>query len=538
MNCFRCGTVVPDGTRFCAQCGADVSAEARAGQSEQQRSTDGLLEIARTRLAADYDVERELGRGGMAVVLRAVERELQRPVALKVMPPQLALTPQSAERFKREARMTASLDHPNVIPIYRVGDADGLLYIAMKLVDGRAVDEIIRDQGALPVPAVIAILRGAAAGLAAAHERGIIHRDVKGGNILVDADGRVLVTDFGIARAMEDASLTASGMIVGTPHYMSPEQCAGRPLGPQSDQYSLAAVSFQMLTGAVPFDAESLPGVMQHHFFTPAPDMNAMRDGIPRALATVVRRALEKKPENRYATTRDMVDAIDAIPQTAEDRRQGEEMLRSLAHGARLPRVQTESAPTLTTSAGAGDLRLSGILRMARGSSGRRGWLVGGVLGAFLVIVLAAGALAARSYFGPEGATRRAVRLYDSGQADAARLAFSRLATDYPRLPLPRIYLGRIARESQQYSDAKRELEAAIQLAPGNPIAMREMGSLMYATGRFDIAERFYRRALQRAPNDALARGYLGCSLLRLGRIVEGQRQRQQAGPGSWSRCG
>ena len=131
MNCFRCGTVVPDGTRFCAQCGADVSAEARAGQSEQQRSADGLLEIARTRLAADYDVERELGRGGMAVVLRAVERELQRPVALKVMPPQLALTPQSAERFKREARMTASLDHPNVIPIYRVGDADGLLYIAM-----------------------------------------------------------------------------------------------------------------------------------------------------------------------------------------------------------------------------------------------------------------------------------------------------------------------------------------------------------------------------------------------------------------------
>ena len=537
MTCFRCGTIVPDGTRFCAQCGADVSAEARAGQPGQPHSADGLLEVARRRLAADYDVERELGRGGMAVVLRAVERELQRPVALKVMPPQLSLTPQSAERFKREARMTASLDHPNVIPIYRVGDADGLLYIAMKLVDGRAVDDIIRDQGALPVPAVIAIMRGAAAGLAAAHERGIIHRDVKGGNILVDADGRVLVTDFGIARAMADASLTASGMIVGTPHYMSPEQCAGRPLGPPSDQYSLAAVAFQMLTGSVPFDAESLPGVMQHHFFTPAPDMNDMRGGIPRQLAAVVRRAMEKKPENRYATTREMVDAIDAIPQTAEERRSGEEMLRSLARGTTLPRVETSAAPTLTTSVAAGDARLSGILRAARAATGGRGWLVGALLGAVLVIVLATGALATRSYFGPDGATRRAVRLYDAGQVDAARMAFTRLASDYPRRPVPRIYLGRIGRETRQYADAKRQLEMAIQLDPGNPIAMREMGSLMYVTGRFDLAERFYRRALDRAPNDALARGYLGCSLLRLGRVAEGQRLRQEAGAGSWNRC-
>jgi len=454
------------------------------------------------------------------------------------MPPQVALTPQSAERFKREARMTASLDHPNVIPIYRVGDADGLLYIAMKLVDGRAVDDIIRDQGALPVPAVIAILRGAAAGLAAAHERGIIHRDVKGGNILVDGDGRVLVTDFGIARAMEDASLTASGMIVGTPHYMSPEQCAGRPLGAQSDQYSLGAVAFQMLTGSVPFDAESLPGVMQHHFFTPPPDMNAMRAGIPRELAAVVRRAMEKKPEDRYATTREMVDAIDAIPQTPDERRQGEEMLRALAHGATLPRVQTSAAPTLNTSVAVGDMRLSGLMRMARGTGRKGGWLVGALLGALVVIVLVGGAIGARAYFGAGGATRRAVRLYDAGHVDAAQAAFAHLASDYPRRPIPRIYLGRIAREQRQYDVATRELQAAIQLDPGSAVALREMASLMYVTGRFDLAERFYRRALERAPDDALARGYLGCSLLRLGRTAEGQRLRQQAGPGSWNQCG
>ena len=242
---------------------------------------------------------------------------------------------------------------------------------------------------------------------------------------------------------------------------------------------------------------------MQHHFFTPAPDMNAMRNGIPRALAAVVRRAMKKKPENRYATTREMVDAIDAIPQTPDERRQGEEMLRALAHGSKLPHVATSAAPTLTTSVAASDARLSSVLRAARG----RGWSVAAILGVVLIVLLASGALAARAYFGPNGATRRAVRLYDAGQVDAARMAFTRLASDYPRRPIPRIYLGRIARETRQYADAKRELEAAIQLEPGNPVAMREMGSLMYVTGRFDLAERFYRRALDRAPDDALARG-------------------------------
>ena len=543
MHCFRCGTLVAEGTRFCTQCGTDVSAEALRAISAERRTADGLLESARAKLADVYDVERELGRGGMAVVLRAVERELQRPVALKVMPPQLAMSAESAERFKREARMTASLDHPNVIPIYRVGEADGLLYIAMKLVEGRAVDDIVKEQGALPIPAVIAILRGAAAGLAAAHERGIIHRDVKGGNILVDADARVLVTDFGIARAMQDVALTASGMIVGTPHFMSPEQCAGRPLGPQSDQYSLAAVAFQMLTGSVPFDADSLPAVMQHHFFTPAPDPATMRAGIPKALDAVVRRALEKKPEDRFPSTRDMVDALDAIPLTAEEKRQGEDMLRTLARGGSLPRVQTSAAPTVPGLAplGAGsigDARLSRVLGAARAQLGKRTGVAVAAIGLLIVLLVGASVAGARAWFGPAGTTRRAVALYERGQTDAARAAFVRLANDYPRLPIPRVYLGRIARESRQYATAQRELQAAIQLAPADPVALREMGSLMYVTGRFDLAERFYRRALARDPADALARGYLGCSLVRMGRVTEGRSIMIQAGEGSWSRCG
>jgi serine/threonine-protein kinase len=536
MNCFRCGTLVGDDTRFCSNCGADVSGESRAGV-DTVRTGDGLLEQARQLLAADYDVERELGRGGMAVVLRAVERELQRPVALKVMPPQLALTPQSVERFKREARMTASLDHPNVIPIYRVGDVDGLLYIAMKLVEGRSLDDIVRVQGALPVPVVVAIMRGAAAGLAAAHDRGIVHRDVKGGNILIDLDGRVLVTDFGIARAMADASLTQSGMIVGTPHYMSPEQCAGRPLGPQSDQYSLAAVGFQMLTGTVPFDAESLPGVMQHHFFTPPPDINAMRGGIPAELAAVIRRALAKKPEDRFASTRDMVGALDAVPLTAEQRRSGEDALRTLALGGTLPRIASSAAPTLPAVAPLSDARMSGLIRAARTRMSTRGKVIGASIAGAFVLLLLIGGIGISGYFGPRGTTRRAIRLYENGRREAAQAVFMRLANDYPQLPVPRVYLGRIARETRRYDVAKRELEAAIQLDPNSAAAMREMGSLMFVTGRFDVAERFYRRAVARDPADRLAQGYLGCSLVRLGRATEAQEPLIRAGNGPWSSC-
>jgi serine/threonine-protein kinase len=537
MTCFRCGSPVGDGTRFCSKCGTDVSAESRARyEAAGPPKVDATLEMVRSRLFDDYDVERELGRGGMAIVYRAVERELQRPVALKVMPPELALTPQSAERFKREARMTASLDHPNVIPIYRVGETDGLFYLAMKLVEGRAVDDIVRVQGALPVPVVVAIMRGAAAGLAAAHERGIIHRDVKGGNILIDADGRVLVTDFGIARAMADSSLTQSGMIVGTPHFMSPEQCAGRPLGAQSDQYSLAAVAFQLLTGQVPFDAESLPGVMQHHFFTPVPDLGRIRDGIPPELAAVVRRALEKRPEDRYASTRDMVHAIDAIPVAAEDRRAGEEMLRTLASGGTVARVATRGVPTLNAAA-PGDARVSQVLRSATGAMRGRRALVAALLGVLLVLVIGGGAFAARARWGVDGAIRRGVRLYESGRRDAARAVFTRVANDYPQRPVPRLYLGRIARENRDYATASRELEIAIQLDPRSAAAMREMGSLMYVTGRFDVAERFYRRALERAPGDRAAQGYLGCSLLRMGRAPEGAALVRAAGSGAWTAC-
>lgn len=311
------------------------------------QAPDVLLQLARRELADDYDVEREVGRGGMAVVFRAIELQLRRPVALKVLPPELALGAAVVERFKREAQMAAALDHPNIIPIYRVGQTASLLYLAMKYVEGRPLDSIVASQGALPIAVVVLVLRAAASALAFAHEHKIVHRDIKGGNILVDRQGRAIVTDFGVARAIENASMTTTGSVIGTPYFMSPEQCAGKPAIPQSDQYSLGVVAFQMLIGAVPFQADTLAAIMHHHFFTAPPDVTAARPDAPAALTAVLTRMLAKDPERRYAHTRDLLASLEAIALTDAERADGEAMLRSLASGTNVPSVQTGVLPPL-----------------------------------------------------------------------------------------------------------------------------------------------------------------------------------------------
>jgi serine/threonine protein kinase len=308
---------------------------------------DALLAMVKKELGHDYKIEKELGRGGMAVVYKGVETALERVVAIKVVPPESANAGQAAERFRREARLAASLDHANIIPVYRVGQAGPLHFMAMKFVEGRAVDSIIDSQGALPLPVVIAILRYSAAGLAFAHERKIVHRDIKGANILVDKDGRVMVSDFGIARALEEVSLTASGMVIGTPYYMSPEQCGGQKISPQSDQYSLGIMGFQMLTGEVPFNAESMVGVIQHHYMTPVPDITLVRSDAPKELLDIIYCSLNKAPEDRFTTTREMAQALENIPQSDQDREEAEKLLKELSAGHAIPKIRTGTLPPL-----------------------------------------------------------------------------------------------------------------------------------------------------------------------------------------------
>ena len=346
-RCTQCGKDVTDGARFCVHCGAKVSDPHAQTILVEDDESDVLLRNLSRELAGDYQVERELGRGGMAIVYEAVDVHLGRRVALKVLPPEMAMRRSMAERFKREAKMAAALDHPNIVPVYRVGQSGGLLYIAMKFIKGRPLDSILESQGPLQIPVVLTILRAAASALAYAHERGIVHRDVKSANIMIDTDGRAVVSDFGIARAVEDPTITATGTVVGTPYFMSPEQCAARRIGPQSDQYSLGVVAYQMLLGAVPFNADTLPGIMHHHFYTPVPDLRVARPEIPAALNEVVMRMLAKKSEDRYASTAALASAILDIPLGDAGRREAETLLRDLAGGAAAPRVTVDRLPSL-----------------------------------------------------------------------------------------------------------------------------------------------------------------------------------------------
>src|SRR5438094_212610 len=219
----------------------------------------------------------------------------------------------------------------------------------MKFIEGRSLDAIIEAQGALPVPVVAYVMRGPSREAGYAHDRGIVHRDLKGANILVDRDGRVMVSDFGVALRASDVTLTADGTVIGTPPFMSPEQCAGRRAGPQSDQYSLGIVAFQMLTGAVPFQADTLLGIMHHHFFTPVPDVRLVRDDVPSALIDVLHVALAKEPGARYASTRDMLTAVEAIPFSEADRRESERLLRALAAGSLVEKIAIRGLPALPT---------------------------------------------------------------------------------------------------------------------------------------------------------------------------------------------
>ena len=254
-----------------------------------------------------YTIEGEVGRGGMGVVYRARDERLQRRVAIKVLPPELAFQQDIRERFTREAQTAAKLSHPHIVPIHTVGEGRGLVYFVMGFVDGESVAGRIRRRGRLPVEEARRIMGEAADALSAAHALSIIHRDIKPDNILLEGSrGRVMVTDFGIAKALSGSSgatLTGAGVAIGTPAFMSPEQAAGeRDIDGRSDLYSLGIVTYQMLTGELPFNAPTVAGILMKQITEPAPDLRTKRHDVPEDLALAVSRCLEKDPENRWPT--------------------------------------------------------------------------------------------------------------------------------------------------------------------------------------------------------------------------------------------
>jgi eukaryotic-like serine/threonine-protein kinase len=282
-------------------------------------------------LAGEYSLDREIGRGGMGVVYLAREVRLARPVAIKVLPPALAEQPELRAAFLREAQTAAALTHPNIVPVYAVGEATcppaagaaagtRFVYMVMAFVEGTTLGERIRARGPLLPGQAARVLREVAWALAYAHGAGIVHRDVSAENILLERGSeRALVTDFGIASAADASALTSDGRVMGNAHYVSPEQAAGEPVDSRSDLYSLGVVGYYALTGRLPFDGETSADVVNQHLTTTAPAITTVASSVPPRLAAAVERCLHKLPIRRYRNAESFAEAIDLAFEHAKE---------------------------------------------------------------------------------------------------------------------------------------------------------------------------------------------------------------------------
>ena len=307
INCSGCGGAVPAGDRFCGTCGNPITGSAVLS-GEGAAPFDPwveLLQKLRQATLGEYDIKGELGRGGMAAVFLAHDLHLNRKVAIKVMLPGLLYSERMWERFLAEARTAAKLDHPNIIYIHSVKEKDRFMYFVMKYVDGRPLDDLL-SRGPLPLHLSQAILVEVARGLDYAHREGIVHRDIKPANIMIDHKGSAIVMDFGIARVQDSAHFTQTGATIGTPAYMSPEQCHGYDVTAASDQYSLGVVAYEMFTGKPPFIGSPIELQLAHIQDKPQPILEKRKD-LPPELAAVVMRMLDKDPAARYGSLHEVV---------------------------------------------------------------------------------------------------------------------------------------------------------------------------------------------------------------------------------------
>jgi TolB-like protein/tRNA A-37 threonylcarbamoyl transferase component Bud32 len=306
-SCPSCATPLPEEALFCLHCGAATPTEPGV---PQRTATTGLVEVARVRkaLASRYRVERVLGEGGMATVYLAVDLKHNRKVALKVMRPELAAT-LGSERFLREVEIAGRLNHPHILPMHDSGEADGLLYYVMPYIDGESLRDRIKREGQLPVEESLRLAREVSEALAYAHSQGVIHRDMKPANVLLSA-GHALVADFGIARAMGGDAITHTGLAIGTPQYMSPEQAMGSTVDGRTDVYSVGAVLYEMLAGDPPFGGPNSQAILTRSLTEPPRALTASRPAISPAINTLVTRALEKDPTARYADAKAFADAL------------------------------------------------------------------------------------------------------------------------------------------------------------------------------------------------------------------------------------
>ena len=309
MYCSRCGTQNKDTAKFCDSCGLDLTAMTPTGVRAEAPDISEI-DMVRQELNEEYEILDELGRGGMAIVFKAKEKQLDREVAIKVLPFSLAFDKEFVERFQREARTSARLEHPNIIPIYRVGKSGRIIYFVMKFLRGKPLSSVLVARGSLPPAEIKKILADVARALAYAHKKEIVHRDIKPDNIMFDEHGHAVVTDFGIAKAASGGKLTGTGMSIGTPHYMSPEQAKAQPLDGRSDIYSLGVVAYQCLTGSVPYDGEDSFSIGYKHIMEEIPTPT-LENPEKRQLFEVVRKMMAKTPAQRFQNAEELISVLE-----------------------------------------------------------------------------------------------------------------------------------------------------------------------------------------------------------------------------------
>ncbi len=336
--CPSCSREVPADALVCPHCGSDLPTSLigamispspdrergsggevqRAGTLGEVREPDALRDRLQAALGSGFELGARLGEGGFGVVYRARDVRLRRDVAVKLLRRELVSTQGFVERFEREAQALAALRHPNIVPVYSIGDQDDLIFLVMPFVSGVTLTEYLREHGRLTLNEAEQILRAVGEALSAAHAVGLVHRDIKPDNIMLEGANRLpLLMDFGIAKTGQTGGgaptpgLTATGMVMGTPYYMSPEQATADPsVDARSDIYSLGVLAYQLFTGQLPFTGDSIYAVLSQHLTTPVPEARTLRPDIPPRISAAVRRAMAKKPDERFQHVEEFLEAL------------------------------------------------------------------------------------------------------------------------------------------------------------------------------------------------------------------------------------
>ena len=469
-----------------------------------------------------YQILDEIGRGGMSVVYKAWQPTLQRYVALKVLAAHLASDEEFVHRFQQEAIVAANLNHPNIVTVYDVAQESGYLYIAMEYVEGRSLEQVVEEEGALSLSRTVHLLRQVADALDYAHQRQFVHRDVKPSNILITADERAIVTDFGIAKAMHGSGvtsvLTQSSSVIGTPAFMSPEHIQGHEVDYRTDLYSLGIVSYQMLSGLLPFDGTTTATILYAQVNNPPPSIRQSNPAIPAHVEASLHRILAKQPADRFQSAGAFIGALsaeDLVTASTDD------ATARVAQPWQQPEQQTVFQPVQPdwsqAQPGYPSAQVS-VSPAARGMS--RPWKAVIVLAFIALAIVCVGAgIGAYWWLGPP-ATERALREVDAlidgrqcGQAEAGYLqVLSKVESD------PEVWrrLGKCYREQSKYDEAIGSYQRVVAQSPLDTDALRGLGEIYEAQEQWAAAAEWYDKWARAAPNDPAARVKLGWAYYRL----------------------